>query len=218
MINATQTVSFKKIFSQSICLPRIQTDHLDLEELTDEEASCFFRRENINTLTKSVMWETHVNTQESLNYIQELRKVDPLEKDQLFLCWGVKEKGSSSLIGSVNLTQIGPICAQIGFVFHHDWWTRSLPVEALRAILNWSFSEYPSFERVQATCLPSSVDSTSLLERTGMTCEGTNRAMMKIQDKIVDFNCYAMTRKQWQNMTSSSGAWTLFQHQMEGHI
>jgi ribosomal-protein-alanine N-acetyltransferase len=196
----------------------LESDHILLEELRDEDAEGVFKYASHDEVAKTSTWDAHKNIQESRAYVQNVRSRVSLESGKIFVAWAVREKSSPDVIGTITLTQLGDIRAQLGFVFHYDHWRRRVPIEALQKILDWSFSSFPQFERIQARCFPTNVTSSSLMERLGMAFEGINRAMLKVRGQVTDLSCYAMTRQSWRLLSEGTNGWSLRVDDAEGHI
>ncbi|MBC7387030.1 MAG: GNAT family N-acetyltransferase [Cryobacterium sp.] len=197
--------------------PRLETKTLVLEELRESDASGVYRYASNQKVANTAIWNAHRDIQESLSYIQTLKNQISFEAGNIFLAWGVKEKGAPEIIGSVTFLELGPIRAQIGFVFHSDHWVSPNPAEALKLVIDWAFESFPQFERIQGRCMPHNASSTEILNRLGLQFEGVNHAMVKIRGEIMDLSCHAITRTQWRNRKREEGGWKI-PPQSEGHI
>jgi ribosomal-protein-alanine N-acetyltransferase len=196
---------------------RLESANIILEELHEEDAEGVFKYASHDEVAKTSIWDAHKDIQESWDYIQNVKSRVSLEPGKIFVAWAVREKNCPDVIGTVTLTQLGDIRAQVGFVFHFDHWRRSVPLEALQKVLDWSFSSFPQFERIQARCFPQNVTSRSLMERLGMAFEGINRSMVKVRGQVADLSCYAMTRQTWHLFSAGPKGWST-REEDEGHI
>jgi [ribosomal protein S5]-alanine N-acetyltransferase len=195
----------------------LESANIILDELHEEDAQGVFMYASHEQVAKTSIWDPHKDIQESRSYIQNVRRRVSMEPGKIFLAWAVREKSSPALIGTVTLTQLGDIRAQLGFTFHYDHWRRRIPIEALRKVLDWSFSTFPEFQRIQARCLPHNVVSNNLLENLGMLLEGINRAMVQVRGQPADLSCYAMTRQSW-SISSDEKSRGVRLDDNEGHI
>jgi ribosomal-protein-alanine N-acetyltransferase len=195
-------------------VPKIETEYADLVELTAEHSKDIFDFASHERVAKTVVWEAHQTIIDSLKHIDQVRTRISTKPDEVFLCWGVREKKSSKIVGLVSLTQLGTIRAQIGYVFHFAHWDSKLPVDCLRVLTRYTFETFPEFERLQCRCFPTNQSSIHLLERVGFQYEGVNHSMVKIRDQVQDLTCYAMTRKHF----SMLGEADFSRDELVGHI
>ena len=179
-------------------VPTIESSELVLEELTIAHAEGVFAFASHDQVAKTVTWEAHKNINESKQYIRSVRSKQSIKEGELFLCWAVRKKATGKIIGLISITELGPIRAQIGYVFHYDHWNHSEPMNAILMVLDYTYQNFKRFERIQGRCFPSNSTSRNLLQKVGMQFEGVNRAMMMVQGQIMDLVCFAMTRVQWK--------------------
>ena len=177
--------------------PTIESSELSLEELTIDHAEGVFEFASHDQVAKTVTWEVHRNLEESKQYIQSVKSRQSIQDGKVFLCWAVRKKTSNQIIGLVSITELGPIRAQIGYVFHYDHWNHREPLNAIRMVLDFTYKKFKRFERIQGRCFPSNATSRALLQKAGMQFEGINHAMMVVQGQIMDLTCFAITRSQW---------------------
>jgi ribosomal-protein-alanine N-acetyltransferase len=177
-----------------------------LVELIPEHSRDIFAFASHERVAKTVVWDAHQSINDSLKHIEYVRGRVSDKSGEVFLCWGVRDHKTSQIIGLVSLTQLGPIRAQIGYVFHYEHWNTRIPVDCLRALTRYTFQTFPEFERIQCRCFPTNQSSINLLERAGFQYEGVNRSMLKIRDQVQDLTCYAMTRKHFAMLVDADFA------------
>jgi RimJ/RimL family protein N-acetyltransferase len=86
---------------------------------------------------------------------------------------------------------------QFGYCYARDAWGHGYATEAARAMVPIWLSE-PTVWRVQAFCDPQNIASARVLEKAGLTLEGTLRKhAMKpnVSDVPCDARCYAIVRE-----------------------
>ena len=183
--------------SKTNIIPFITTPHVDLIELLPEHSKDVFDFASHEIVAKTVLWEAHRNVDDSIRYIQQVRNQTSSSPGSVFLSWGVRERETSKIVGLICLTQLAPIRAQIGYVFHYNHWNTKLPVSSIRAVLDYTFQSFLNFERLQCRCFPTNNSSIQLLEKVGFQFEGVNHTMVQVRGEIQDLTCFAMTRKKW---------------------
>jgi [ribosomal protein S5]-alanine N-acetyltransferase len=187
VINVSKEVA-PTLYSDTVCLRQLSED--DAEPLLDSEC-----HEEIN---KSVAWESH-------RTLEDCRRLCHCGND---LAWVSRDILSGQALGSVGLTELSPICAEVTFTFHSERWKRRNSMESLWLVLDWAFTRYPQYKRIQARCFPTRPSSGVLLDNLGMRFEGVSRAAVQFGDDVYDLSCYAMTRADWMRKRLQDSDWS----------
>lgn len=87
--------------------------------------------------------------------------------------WVITPDDADRAIGGVSC-RIDGHSAEIGFLVNRQFWGRGVATAAAGAVVDWLLT-LPSIWRVWATCDTANVASTRVLEKVGMTREGTLR-------------------------------------------
>jgi RimJ/RimL family protein N-acetyltransferase len=80
---------------------------------------------------------------------------------------------TGSMIGMVNVRPDGHM-ASFGYVIARAFWNRGFATEALRVLVDWSLSQ-PETYRAWTCCDCANKASARVMEKSGMTLEGTAR-------------------------------------------
>jgi [ribosomal protein S5]-alanine N-acetyltransferase len=91
--------------------------------------------------------------------------------------WAVVERSSGELIGDAGLAALNGVGPEVelGYTLGRRWWGRGYATEAARACLAEAFGPL-GLKRVVAVVRPENAASIHVLEKLGMTCEGTRFA------------------------------------------
>jgi RimJ/RimL family protein N-acetyltransferase len=109
--------------------------------------------------------------------------------------WALTPSGSDRLIGMVEI-RIQPPRAELGYVLGTRYWGQGYMVEAVGPIVEWALGQ-GAIHRVWAFCDADNGGSARVLEKVGMTREGTLRrwAMSpNLSDAPRDCHCYSIVR------------------------
>jgi len=87
--------------------------------------------------------------------------------------WVLTLPGTDQTVGAISLFVNGH-AAEFGFLVHRRHWGRGYATEAARAVVDWAISQ-PSVWRVWATCDCENIASVRVLEKAGLSREGTLR-------------------------------------------
>ena len=85
----------------------------------------------------------------------------------------------------------GKDMVEVGYMIRNDLWRQGYATEALRKILDFSFTEL-ELHRIEADCATGNTGSIKVLEKVGMTREGLCRKILPIRGEWVDNYMYAI--------------------------
>lgn len=107
--------------------------------------------------------------------------------------FAIEEKGSGQFIGMFGLSMGRPKQrkAEIWYKFHPNYWGKGLATEAVNCLLDYCFDEL-KLHRVEAGCAVENVGSMRVLEKVGMTHEGTNRQTLPLDSGWSDGHSYGI--------------------------
>lgn len=102
-----------------------------------------------------------------------------------------------NLIGTISMRSVPrDRRAELGYWLGHASWGRGLASEAVHRILGWAFLE-SNLHRVYAQVIASNRRSQRVLQKAGMTLEGTRRGHLRKGRKFVDVDQYGVLRDEW---------------------
>ena len=81
--------------------------------------------------------------------------------------------------------------AEIWYKLHPDYWGKGFGTEAAMALINFGFSTL-NLHRIEAGCAVQNIASARVLEKAGMTREGSKRKALPIRGEWVDNYEYAI--------------------------
>ena len=91
-----------------------------------------------------------------------------------FTIWAVEEKETGEVVGVAGVVRVENVGPEIEVAYHFrkDRWGRGYATEAARACLDYGF-ETAGLDRIIGLVAPENVASARVLEKCGMTREGT---------------------------------------------
>jgi RimJ/RimL family protein N-acetyltransferase len=111
-----------------------------------------------------------------------------------------------NLIGTISMRSVPrDRRAELGYWLGHASWGRGLASEAVQRILQWAFVE-SNLHRVYAQVIASNRRSHRVLEKAGMTLEGTRRGHLRKGRRFVDVDQYGVLREEWSLRRSAAAA------------
>ena len=174
--------------------PTIETDRLLLRALKMDDTEAVFAYASDPEVSRYVGWPTHTDIQDSRAFLDlTLRKYESGGEPD----WGIVYKGDGRLVGTCGFTNLSRENdrAEIGYVLHRHYWGRGLTTEAARAIIRHGFDRM-GLNRIEARCIAEHTASSRVMEKAGMSYEGTLRQREVINGAYQDMNLYAILRKE----------------------
>jgi RimJ/RimL family protein N-acetyltransferase len=112
------------------------------------------------------------------------------------LNWAICHRENGLLIGSIGMEISGyHQRGMIGYWMGVPYWGQGFTSEAAQAVVNYGF-ETLDLHRIEATCMPHNIGSSRVMEKAGMTYEGTLREYYRKDDGFRDAAIYAVLRSE----------------------
>lgn len=176
-------------------LPVLTTERLTLRAVTLDDAEDMFTYGSNENVTKYVLWDTHETVEDSKEFIEmalETYKMQP------FYHWGIVYEGK--FIGTIDYVMIQHHnkVGEIGYVLAEEYWNKGIVTEAAKKVIDFGFREL-QLVRIQARCAAENTGSARVMEKSGMTYEGTLRKSLNMKGKHRDVKIYAVTDEDWSS-------------------
>ncbi|MGG3284347.1 GNAT family N-acetyltransferase [Paenibacillus solani] len=177
-------------------LPTLETERLRLRRVSMQDADQMFAYASDNEVARYVTWETHSSIDDSKNFIQFI--LFQYAKHDI-APWAIELKESGRMVGTVDFVWWKPEqqIAEIGYVLARECWGQGLMTEAAAALLELGFGRM-ELERIQARCFSENIGSQRVMEKIGMSYEGTLRKGIKIKGRHWDIKMYSILKEEFQ--------------------
>ena len=175
-------------------LPTLETERLILRKMTLEDAEAIFAYASDPEVSRYTLWETHRSIEDSRAFLElEVSKRESGGEPD----WGIVYKGDHRFVGTCGIISWEPhhARAEIGYALSREYWGRNLMPEAARAMIRFGF-ERMSLNRIEARCIAENTASARVMEKAGMTHEGTLRQRELIKGAYRDIEVYAILREE----------------------
>ncbi|MBU9719851.1 MULTISPECIES: GNAT family N-acetyltransferase [Bacillaceae] len=177
-------------------LPSLETDRLVLRKITLNDVDDMYSYSSSNDVSRYVTWDTHDSIKDTKAFVKfaknqyENKKIAP---------WGIILKENDKFIGTIDFVWWKPVhkTAEIGYVLSQEYWGQGLMPEAAREIIKFGF-EKMDLVRIQAKCFVENVPSQRVMEKVGMTYEGTLRKSMLVKGEHRDLKTYSILREEFE--------------------
>jgi len=177
-------------------LPTLETERLILRKMAPSDAEAVFAYASDPEVTRYVIWETHRSIEDSRAFLElESSKRESGGEPE----WGIVYKGDHRFIGTCGIVSWDPdhARAELGYVLSRDYWGRGLMAEAVRAVISFGFQRM-NLNRIEARCTAENAASARVMEKAGMTHEGTMRQREVIKGAYRDMELYAILRGEFR--------------------
>jgi RimJ/RimL family protein N-acetyltransferase len=169
------------------------TERLQLRPPTEADAEQIFSRYAQDPLVcRYVSWVPHRSIDDTLAF---LRRIIADNQEGVSAGYLIFSRTAGTLLGSVG-GRIQESRMQFGYCLARDAWGKGYATEAARTFVG-AVMENPFIWRIQAYCDVENRASAHVLEKSGLTLEGTLRRYMvmpNLGDAPRDILCYAKVR------------------------
>ncbi len=177
------------IFSR---IPILETEHLLLRRMKIEDAEDMFAYACSAEVTKYLVWNPHPDkayTREYLTYVQKQYE------DGEFYDWALIYKPEMKMVGTCGFTAFDDDnnSAEVGYVVNPAYSGCGLATEAVREVLSFGFQKL-GLNRIEAKYIAGNEASRRVMEKCGMSFEGTHRASMFIKGEYKTISVCAILR------------------------
>ena len=172
--------------------PTLHTERLILRATTLDDAAAIFDYASDPIATEVMTFPRHESIQDSINFIEH-NSVCFDKRERLAFAIALKE--SDELIGTCDYHHIRfeHHRTEIGYIMRRSFWGKGYMTETVRELIRFAFEEM-EMHRVEALCNIVNERSARVMERCGMTHEGTFRHNEIRRGQFVTTKAYAILR------------------------
>lgn len=171
----------------------LETERLILRRYTVNDAAHMYKNwASDPEVTRYLTWPTHTSEDVTRAVLEDW--VPKYEQPDTYH-WGLELKSAGELIGDIAVVDIDEEVGEagLGWCMGRAWWGQGLMPEAAKAVLRYLFDE-AGFNRVFAKHDIENPKSGRVMQKIGMTYEGTHRRAGRNNRGIIDDVCYAILK------------------------
>lgn len=185
-------MEMKEIYAE---LPVLETERLLLRKVTFDDAEDLFDYGSNEEVTRFVTWDTYQTIDDALQFIEMI--IGRYQNSEV-APWGIEEKATGKLIGTIDFVWWQPQHkkAEMGYALSRKYWNKGIMTEAAKAVVAFGF-EQMDLVRIQARCLVDNTGSSRVMEKAGMTYEGTLRKAFLSKGAIHDLKMYSILKEEF---------------------
>lgn len=181
-------------------LPQLETERLTLRKVKPTDAEAIFSYASRPEVTAHLSWPIHRSLEDTYRFIQGLiyGYCEGTAAD-----WGMILKEEDRFLGTIGFASVSRIhgYGEVGYVLHPGYWGRGIVSEALRAVIEFAFDN--GLNRVEAIHAVENPASGRVMQKAGMTYEGTLRKRCILAGERRDVKMYAILREEWVSTRSA---------------
>lgn len=176
-------------------IPVLETERLILRKMQRSDAGDMFEYASDTAVTEFLTWDVHPNVRFTANYLSFLQSK---YKSGEFFDWAVTLRTTGKMIGTCGFTRFNfpAYSAEIGYVLNPRFWGRGVAAEAAARVVSFGF-EYLGLNKIEAKCMQGNRQSRRVMEKLGMTYEGTTRDAIFIRGSFVSVETCSILKKEY---------------------
>jgi ribosomal-protein-alanine N-acetyltransferase len=177
-------------------LPQLGTTRLILRPLRLADAADVLAYAGDPEVSRFMSWEMHRSIDDSQDFLLWVMECYSHHEEGP---WGLEERSSGRLIGTCGLHDVVPADrrAELGYTLARPYWNQGYMTEAVEAVLKFAFLRL-DLNRIQAVCVPENLASERVMQKVGMTYEGTLRDYRLIKGMLRRMKMHSILRREYE--------------------
>lgn len=147
-------------------------------------------------VARYMSWRLHTSLEDTRSYITNCLERRRLHSEATYIAL---TKNEGSVVGSLAIRPRGHM-VEVGYLVRKSHWGCGIATEMLRGMVGWLFEHSPAI-RIWGYCNVQNKASARVMEKSGMSCEGTLRAWAT-QPNYSDLPCdayvFSILRSEWK--------------------
>lgn len=190
-----EETNIQKVFGS---IPAFETERLKIRLFKEDDVDDLYEYCSDEEVTKYLSFETYNNKQQAIDRINYCMGLYQRLDKEITLAIEYKEEGK--VIGNIDFIRWNEKDkeAEIGYILNRKYWNKGFMTEALKPLLRFGF-ENMELNRIEIRCDERNVASARVIEKNGLTYEGTWRQKKIIKGEFVSLRYYSMLREEYKN-------------------
>ncbi len=175
-------------------LPTLETSRLILRPLTIADAENIYAYAKNPNVSRFTLWEPHASAKDSLCYINDY--AFRYYQEGIPEPFGVELKSEPGrVIGTAGCRWVSMEAKsmELAYALDEQYWGKGLMPEACQAVIDYCFTAF-SLKRIQGRCKKENLASARIMQKIGMSYEGTLSSAIFHRNRHWDMCYYALIR------------------------
>mgnify|MGYP004485031279 FL=1 len=175
--------------------PTLESERLVLRMMDVKDSGDMFDYSAREDVTRYLLWSPHPDISYTRDYIKSVRRQ---YRRGDFFDWSIVLKSNVRMIGTVGYTRIDTPnnCGEIGYVLNPKYQNMGYATEAASLVVEFGFVTL-GLNRIEAKYMSENTASRRVMEKVGMSFEGTMKERLLVKGRYRDISCCAITRKEY---------------------
>ncbi|AIQ14319.1 GNAT family N-acetyltransferase [Paenibacillus durus] len=176
--------------------PILETDRFVLRQLKQDDSREIFQYFSLDEVTKFYDLESFTNIEQAEELIDRWNQ--KFERNQ-GIRWGITLRSESRVIGTCGFHgwMKNHYKAEIGYELTPEYWRQGYMTEVIQKAIEFGFDNL-GLNRIEAFVEPENVGSRKVLEKIGLSEEGTLKEHFYWRNRFVDTVIYALLKKDYK--------------------
>lgn len=172
-------------------LPQLQTQHLLLRKFSLDDAQDLFECTSDPEINRFMLFSLHQTIEDTKKFLASYESW-PIAP------WGIVDNASAKIIGQCGFVACDTrhFNGTLGYFLARSYWGKGYMTEAVQAALDFGFNTL-RLNRIEAQIAPFNDGSRRVLEKVGMSYEGTLRQNVWVRGEFEDSLLYSILRSEW---------------------
>ena len=177
----------------------LETERLILRKFTEDDAEAMYNNwASDPEVTRYLTWQPHVSPEATRELLKRWAEE---AKDPANYQWAIVLKELGEPIGSISVVSMNEErdIVSIGYCIGRKWWHQGITSEAFAAVIRFMFDEV-GVNRLEARHNVNNPNSGKVMQKCGLTYEGTLRQASSDNTGIMDLCVYSVLRSEYEAM------------------
>lgn len=178
----------------------LETNRLILRKFKITDSKDMFKNwGSDSSVNKFLSWPTHKDIEASEKIINLW--ISKYDNDETYN-WVIELKDIHEAIGSISIVKLDNInsSCEIGYCISSKYWNKGIMTEAFKVVIKYLFEEV-SLNRICTKHDTNNTASGKVMQKCGMTYEGTLREVEIRNDEFYSLAVYSILKKEWHIIT-----------------
>lgn len=172
----------------------LSTERLYLRVVSEDDTECVWTASRVPGFTDGMMWDPAETKEEIIEIMHQT--INHWKEDDDF-CFSICLGESDECIGRISIRKKeGDTLWNIGYWLHHDFQGKGYMAEAVKAIVDWGFSELQA-SKITAEHASWNEASGKVLQKAGFTHIGHLDCGFVKHGKEIPEEAYVIKREEW---------------------
>ena len=171
-------------------------DRIMLRKMSKNDLDDVYEYASDPKVSEFLLWSPHPSKDFTGKY---LRYIEKKYKKGEFYDWAIEYGGK--MIGTCGFTalSVDNQCGEIGFVLNSSYWGLGIAREAASLVIKYGF-EVLNLERIEARYMADNLQSRRVMEKCGMSYEGTYRKSICVKGKYRDISVFSILKAEYYEL------------------